>query len=119
MPCIKIETNVTLDAATAKAKALALAREAAVAIGKPVERILAVIEPNMALSYRGVETPAAFVELKSIGLKADDCPALAKWMGEFLERELGVPASMGLIEFKELDPELTGVNKGTVAKPAS
>lgn len=119
MPCIKIETNVTLDAASAKAKALKLASEAATAIGKPVERILTVIEPNMALSYRGVETPAAFVELKSIGLKADDCPALAKWLGEFLERELGVPANMGLIEFKELDPALTGVNKGTVAKPAS
>lgn len=118
MPCIKIETNVSLDPAKAKALALKLAQDLAAPIGKPVDRILAVIEPGMALSYRGTSDPAAFVELKSIGLTADDCPALAVFIGEFLERELGVPASMGLIEFKPLDPGLTGVNKGTVAKPA-
>ena len=55
MPCIKIETNVTLDAAAAKAKALKLASEAATAVGKPVERILTIIEPGMALTYRGVD----------------------------------------------------------------
>ncbi|EPR42843.1 macrophage migration inhibitory factor family protein [Desulfovibrio sp. X2] len=118
MPCLKIETNVELDAAKARTLALKLANEAATAIGKPVERILTIVEPGLALTYRGTDAPAAWVEVKSIGLTADECPALAAWLGEFVERELGVSANRALIEFKPLSAELTGVNKGTVAKPA-
>ena len=69
MPCIKIETNVALDAATAKAKALKLANEAATAIGQ-AKAIPASDSRGKETFFDGVvfdpENPKAYLESQKI-----------------------------------------------------
>ena len=105
MPHLSIQTNVALtheNALDLAAKASALAAEL---LGKPQGFVQSLVMPGLALTHGGTAepaAPAAFVQLKSIGLTQAQCPELSAALCAFLGRELAIPADRVYIDFVDL-----------------
>ena len=68
MPLLRLQTTVTLDAATRDALARDLGEAAAAALGKPLAYMMVVMDPPCAaLTLGGDPAPAALVEVRSAG----------------------------------------------------
>jgi phenylpyruvate tautomerase PptA (4-oxalocrotonate tautomerase family) len=113
MPYLKIVTNAVLDAGEAQDLAAKASRLASELTGKPERWVMAQVEAGAALRFGGGEAPAAFVEMKSIGLSAEACPRLAEALCAFLQAEAGIPPDRVYIEFKELERGMFGWKGGT------
>ena len=96
MPHLHIETNVSLDGRAALALARKASAACAAALGKPEEYVQVLVRGSAALVHGGTDDPAAYLELKSIGLPTERCKALSQALCEFLETELAIPAGRGL-----------------------
>ncbi len=114
MPVIKIETNVELAPTAARDMAARASSMCAQAIGKAEQWVLAIVEPGMALVHAGSAWPAAFVQLRSVGLRPEDCPALTAAVCAFLQQELAIDPARVYIEFAALDPKTFGWNGSTL-----
>jgi phenylpyruvate tautomerase PptA (4-oxalocrotonate tautomerase family) len=113
MPYLKIETNERLDEATAQEllkKASALTAEL---LGKPEKWIMVTIYQGKPMIFDGNTQPAAFVELKSIGLSQDICAGLSRALCNFLKAELGIEPERVYIEFWDINKKMFGWNGGT------
>lgn len=66
-----------------------------------------------ALLFGGSDAPAAYVELKSIGLDTARTPSLSKAVCESLHAELGITPERIYIEFIDIAGHLWGWNSGT------
>jgi len=113
MPYLKIETNADLGPGGAPALAAKASRMASELTGKPERWVMARVEAGAALLFGGSDAPAAFVEMKNIGLTAAACPGLAEALCEFLEAEAGIPPERVYIEFTTLEPGMFGWKSGT------
>jgi phenylpyruvate tautomerase len=113
MPYFKIETNKTLDVSDAKDFAKEASSFACRLLGKPEKYMMVSICHSAALMFGGVADPAAFVELKSIGLLEANCKGYSRAICEFLESNLKIPPDRIYIDFKDIDPSMFGWNKTT------
>ncbi|MBU1247561.1 MAG: hypothetical protein KKB70_02585 [Proteobacteria bacterium] len=93
-----VERNVAVELSTLMSELL----------GKGVDWVMTEVMGNRALAYGGSDDPAAFVRLKSIGLKQSDCPELSKAICAFLVKQLSVPQNRVYIEFTDLDRTMFG-----------
>ena len=115
MPYIRIETNVEWHEATGHELVARASQLAATLTQKPERVVQAQINAGQALSHGGSFEPAAYVEFKSIGLQAADCPGFAKAICEFILTEFGVPTDRIYIEFKDIQREFFGWDNKTFA----
>ncbi len=108
MPVLLIRTNVARD--DEETRCLTARASAAVAgfLGKPESAMLAGATTGAALAFGGDDGPAAYVELKSIGLTAAQCPELSRQICDFLAKDLGVPPKRIYIEFSAIDGKMFG-----------
>ena len=113
MPYFKIETNITMDASEAQDFVREASSFACRLLGKPEKYMMVSACHSVALMFGGVMEPAAYVELKSIGLLKDDCKGYAKAICEFVESNLKVPPDRIYIDFKNIDGSMFGWNKTT------
>ncbi|MEW5773998.1 MAG: phenylpyruvate tautomerase MIF-related protein [Thermodesulfobacteriota bacterium] len=113
MPYLKIETNADLGAGGADALAARASELVGELTGKPERWVMARVEAGAALRFGGAAEPAAFVEMKSIGLSAEACPRLAEALCAFLQAEAGIPPERVYIEFKDLERGMFGWKGGT------
>ncbi|WP_058555924.1 phenylpyruvate tautomerase MIF-related protein [Thiohalocapsa sp. ML1] len=98
MPTLIIKTNASLpDDQTALLKAASGA--VAELLGKPEGYVMVLLEPVAALCFGGDTAPAAYLELKSLGLPEDCTPNLSAALCGFVEQHLGVPKGRVYIEF--------------------
>lgn len=102
-----------LDDAGVKDLAVKATEACAAALGKREASVQALVTAGVALLHGGTDEPAATVELKSLGLQEDACPALSKAICEFLEAELGIPGTRVYIEFVSPARAMFGWNGGT------
>lgn len=98
MPTLLIKTNAALPA---DQDGLLKAASAAVAtlLGKPEGYVMVLLEPVAALCFGGDTAPAAYLELKSLGLPEERTPTLSAALCDFVEEQLGVPKGRVYIEF--------------------
>ena len=110
MPYIKLATNVDLDAAAGRELCEALTALASKLLGKPASYVMAHVEPGAVLTFAGSHDPAAFMELRSIGLDRAACAELAAALCGFLNTRLAVPPGRVFIDFRDIDPKMFGWN---------
>ncbi len=110
MPFAHVTTNASVDA---KAVAAGLSTLLAGALGKPEGYVMCLVTPDAALVFGGSGDPAAYVELKSIGLAESGLKDLSATLCAFLEAECGVSPARTYIEFTDLKRSWFGWNAST------
>jgi phenylpyruvate tautomerase PptA (4-oxalocrotonate tautomerase family) len=113
MPTLLIKT--TAEIATERRKVILEAVSAAVAeqLGKPESYIMVVLETDCDILFGADDSPAAYLELKSLGLPEDRTAALSQGLCALLGRHFGIPAKRVYIEFASPPRHLFGWNGGT------
>lgn len=113
LPYLRIETKHFLDERKAAALAKQVSETVAAVLGKSEQWVMVAVNSADAFLYGGTDEPAAFVECKSIGLSAEQCPALSKAVCDLLREELAIAAERVYIEFKRLEKPMFGWNAKT------
>lgn len=113
MPYLKIQTNIAV--ATDKSENLIKRVSSAVArnLGKPESYVMVVLEPDARLLFAGTAEPAAYLELKSIGLPEDATGDLSAKLCALISEELGIAHNRTYIEFANAERHMWGFNGGT------
>ena len=112
MPTLLIKTNAPLPA---DPEPLLKDASAAVAklLGKPESYVMVLLEPPTAMCFGADTAPAAYLELKSLGLPEDRTPALSAALCGFVAEHLGVPQNRVYIEFASPPRHLFGYDGST------
>lgn len=111
MPYLRIETNLALPPEQRQALMSAASARLAETLSKPEAYVMVQVVSGADLSFAGSSEPAAYVELKSIGLA--DTPGLSRFVCGLLQSQLGIPPQRVYIEFIDIDPKRWGWNNGT------
>lgn len=114
MPYFSIETNKKIENGLKEElmkKASAFLSEM---LEKPEQVIMVTIKPEMPYIFSGTGDPAAFVQIKSLGLARDRCSEFSEKVCSFLEKEVGVPRDRAFIEFIDIDGKIFGWNGRTL-----
>ena len=115
MPYFSIHTNQTVEPSAQQAMLKRASAMAAELLGKPESHVMVSMDDGAALIFGGTKEPAAFVELRSIGLPREQCSGYAEEVSDFLEKELNVPRNRVFIDFTDLDRGLFALNGKTLA----
>ena len=113
MPYFNVETNKEIDTAATEALLEKTATFLAELLGKPGKFIMVSVNSNAQMLFGGNTDPAAFIQLKSIGLPKDQVKEYSKSICEYIESEIGVSGKRIYIEFTDLDGKMFGFNGGT------
>ncbi len=113
MPLLRIETNVSLDTANAGALAARASRAVAGELGKPERYVMVTVRPGTPMLMAGTAEPAAFLDLRSIGLPDGRTEALSGALCQVIEGEIGVPPDRVYINFADVPRAHWGWNGGT------
>ncbi|MBK1723875.1 phenylpyruvate tautomerase MIF-related protein [Thiocystis violacea] len=113
MPTLRITTNAQVPAAE-RADLLARAsRTLAEMLGKPESYVMVVLEDGRDMLFAGTGEPAAYLELKSLGLPESKTADYSGVLCGLLGETLGIPAGRVYIEFAAPPRHLFGWNGGT------
>ena len=115
MPYLYIQTNQTVEQSEKQALLKKASGMAAELLGKPESYVMVSMDDGVDLLFAGTEEPAAFVELRSIGLPREQCSGYAEKISGFLEKELKLSRSRIFIGFTDLDRGLFALNGKTFA----
>lgn len=113
MPYLKIQTNHAPATEQAKTLLATASKTLAKELGKPERYVMVELTTNPLLIFAGSDEPAAYVELKSIGLPAAQIKALSQAISVLLEANLGISPSRVYIEFTDVKGSCWGWNGGT------
>lgn len=113
MPTLRLLTNVEIAAEDRASMMAELSRRVAELLGKPESYVMVILESGRDLLFAGTAAPAAYLELKSLGLAETQTPELSRRLCEWLESRLAIPAQRIYIEFASPPRQLFGWNKGT------
>jgi len=113
VPYLKIQTNHPVASEKSKALLASASKLLAVQLGKPERYVMVELTANQAMLFGGTNEPAAYLELKSIGLPADQVKNLSQSSSWLLEEALGLSPSRIYIEFTDVKGSLWGWNGST------
>lgn len=113
MPYFKIETSREMDPVGVKTLCRDGSRFLSGLLGKPEQVIMTAVVSGMEMLFNGSDAPAAYVEIKSIGLSPEKCPAYAQAVCDFLETAIKVPAERIYIDFADINGKMFGWNRKT------
>ncbi len=83
------------------------------ALGKPEEYVMVSFEPSSAMLFAGSAEPAAFLELRAIGLPVKKAGDLSRLLCELVAGELGISGERVFINFADVPANLWGWNGET------
>lgn len=113
MPMLSIKTNVKTAKeihARLMSKASGLVAEL---LSKPEKYVMISFEDDLSMVFATSDEPAAYLELKSIGLQGERTVELSKHLCSLLESELDIAKERIYIEFKDVPRHLFGWNSST------
>ncbi len=113
MPLLRIQTNLATDADRRRVLLAAASRAVAETTRKSEEYVMVVMDPAAVILFAGDDAPAAFLELRGIGLGEDLTGRLSRVLAELLEEHLGVPRSRIYVNFADVPRRMWGWNAGT------
>lgn len=113
MPYLNIKVNQPLDPSKRQALLSHVSANTAKALSKPESYMMVDLEVNESLWFAGNSEPAAYLELKSIGLPSDHPKLLTRTLSDVLEQQLNIPEGRIYIEFTDVKGALWGWNGGT------
>ena len=103
MPSLSITTNASLAADSEATLAAAASKSLAAGLGKPEAYVMVSVQPRTTLRFAGSEEPAAFLDLKSIGLPGK-LDALAAALTELVGEHCRVAGNRIFITFANVSP---------------
>lgn len=113
MPTLIVKTNVSMPTDQHQALLKRASQQVAQALGKPEAYVMVLLEMDQLICFGGDTSPAAFLELKSLGLPEDKTAQLSATLCDFVSETLEVPPSRVYIEFASPPRHLFGFNRAT------
>ncbi|QXP91947.1 phenylpyruvate tautomerase MIF-related protein [Methylococcus capsulatus] len=113
MPYLKIHMNREIEPGKSKALLAAASQRMASELGKPERYVMVELTSNPAMLFAGTDEPAAFVELKSIGLPAGKTKDLSQILCSLLQDSAGIAPARVYIEFTDVAGGFWGWNGST------
>ena len=113
MPYLKIQINRALDPEKSKTLLASASQKIANELGKPERYVMVELTVNPSMLFGGTDEPAAYVELKSIGLPAGQIKPLSQTLSSLLETSAGIAPSRIYIEFTDVKGSCWGWNGST------
>jgi len=113
MPTLRILTNVAVVPDARQALLARASSALAEMLGKPESYVMVVLEEGRDIVFGGSFGPAAYLELKSLGLPEDRTPDFSRVLCELMSELLAVPPGRVYIEFASPPRHLFGWNSGT------
>lgn len=113
MPYLKIQTNQELSESDQKVllekASAAVSRE----LGKPESYVMVTLDPPRPMLFAGTDDPVAYLELKSIGLPADNTKDISAALCKLISDELSINKDRVYIEFANAGRNMWGWNGST------
>lgn len=113
MPYLKIQTNVEREPGDSQPATLRASKLVAELLGKPEQYVMVALEAGVPMAFAGSEAPAAYLELKSIGLPQARTAEFSRALCAFISDEFGIRQERIYIEFADAPRTLWGWNGGT------
>jgi phenylpyruvate tautomerase PptA (4-oxalocrotonate tautomerase family) len=113
MPYLKIQTNKSIADEAEQPFLQKASRLVAKELSKPEDYVMVRLEPPGAMLFAGSAEPAAFLELRAIGLPAKKANELSRRLCDLVESELGIPKDRVFINFADVSANLWGWNGDT------
>lgn len=113
MPLLRIQTNATVPEDKRDALLKKASRTVAQQLGKPENYMMVSLETGRPMMFAGTSEPAAFMELRAIGLPAGKTGQLSALLCDLAKTELGVPKERVYINFADVPANLWGWNGET------
>jgi phenylpyruvate tautomerase len=113
MPYLMIQTNRTVSPDKREPLLTAASRLLAKELGKPESYVMVSLNSDVPMLFAGTGEPAAYAELKSIGLPAGSTKPLSRAICDLLEQRLDISSGRVYIEFTDIKGSHWGWNGGT------
>ncbi len=108
MPTLRILTNVQIPPDERPDLLAQASRTVAGLLGKPESYVMVILEDGRDLIFAGTPAPAAYLELKSLGLPEAKTAHYSRALCDLLAEVLRIPADRVYIEFVAPPPHLFG-----------
>ena len=108
MPMLAVRTNVTIADEVRDAFLDDASRSLAAALGKPETYMMVAFEGGLAMRFAGDAAPAAFVDVRSIGLSGDRTGDLSRLLCELVQTHLGVATDRCYVNFTDIPRAMWG-----------
>lgn len=113
MPLLKIQTNTKLPNDKRDALLKKASRAIAQQLGKPEDYMMVCLEAEQPILFAGTSEPAAFLDLKAIGLPMSKTAQLSALLCDLARSDLGVAGERVYINFADIPSHLWGWNGQT------
>jgi phenylpyruvate tautomerase len=113
MPYLKLQTNQAIDDQAMPGILAALSKGIAEALGKSENYVMITLESAKPMFFAGNDAPAAFVELKSLGLPEERTAQFSKQLCSLIESQTGISKERIYIEFAAPARHMWGWNGRT------
>jgi phenylpyruvate tautomerase PptA (4-oxalocrotonate tautomerase family) len=113
MPTLRILTNAQVQPEDRLSLLAEAARVVAEMLGKPESYVMVILEDGRDMLFAGTPAPAAYLELKSLGLSETKTAEYSRALCDLLAAALGIPAERVYIEFAAPPARLFGWNGET------
>ncbi len=113
MPYLKIQTNITIEPAAEQLILKQLSATIASELGKPEAYVMVVLEADKSMFFATNNDPAAYLELKSLGLAEETTPSLSAALCDAVSQHLTIPGNRIYIEFSSPPRHMWGWNNTT------
>jgi len=113
MPTLRILTNAQVVSEDRPTLLALASRTVAKLLGKPESYVMVILEDGRDMLFAGTSAPAAYLELKSLGLTETSTATYSRALCDLLATTLGIPAERVYIEFSAPPAHLFGWNGGT------
>ena len=111
MPLFTIKTNTIIN--DPEKLGLSVSREVSAMLGKPESYVMVSIMPEQTLFFGGSHEPAAFIELKSLGLPETDTADFSNTLCQWINQQLNIDKDRIYIEFSNPQRHMWGWNGTT------
>ncbi|QSA95538.1 phenylpyruvate tautomerase MIF-related protein [Methylococcus sp. EFPC2] len=113
MPYLKIQINRSLPQEQSKRIAALASQRVAKELNKPESYVMVALNDGQNLLFAGTDEPAAYLELKSIGLPSVAIRPLSKVLSSLLQEQADIDPARVYIEFTDVKGSAWGWNGGT------
>lgn len=113
MPLCRVTTNITMDDKKKESTLAIISREVSKMLGKPEQYVMTSMRDKELMTFAGTADPAAFVELKSIGLPEALTQNLSDKLCTLITEHTDIQANRIYIEFSDAHRKMWGFNNKT------
>jgi len=113
MPCLTISLNISLTEEQQQLLSKNLSNVVATILSKPESYVMVIVQPEQVISMAGNHQPAAYLQLKSLGLNEQQTSLYAEQLYKVLEQHLNINQQRIYIEFHNGQRHLWAWNGST------